>query len=220
VSTVTTTDRETKPKGFGAGGPNNGSRKNGGGDGGDKNRNYRPTPDKYRLGIWLGIASIVMMFMAITSALVIRQGDDWSPISIPSALWLSTSVLFASSLTIEWARRSLKRGMNDLFKRWLSATMLLGVLFVAGQLLAWRQLVLSGIFLSTNPHSSFFYLMTGLHGLHLLGGIIALSWIVFGAWRNRFSKEQTMAVDATAIYWHFMDILWIYLFLLLFVWRN
>jgi cytochrome c oxidase subunit 3 len=161
-----------------------------------------------------------MMFMAITSALVIRQGDDWSPISMPSALWLSTSVLFASSFTIEWARRSLKRGMSDLFKRWLSVTMLLGVLFVAGQLLAWRQLVLKGIYLSTNPHSSFFYLLTGLHGVHLLGGIIALSWIVFGAWRNHFSKERTTAVDVTAIYWHFMDLLWIYLFLLLFVWRN
>jgi len=170
--------------------------------------------------MWLGIASCTMLFMAFSSAYVIRQGDDWVPISMPSALWLSTSVLFASSFTIEWALRSLKRGFNDLFKRWLSATMLLGVLFVAGQLLAWRQLVLRGIYLDTNPHSSFFYLLTGLHGLHLLGGIVALSWIGFGALRNRFSKERATAVDVTALYWHFMDGLWIYLFLLLFVWRN
>jgi cytochrome c oxidase subunit III len=220
VSTATTTERATKPKGLGVGGPNNGSRKNGGGNGGDKNRKNRPTPDKYHLAMWLAIASIVMMFMSITSAYVIRQGDDWKPISIPSALWLSTGVLLTSSFTIEWARKALKRGFNELFKRWLSITTLLGIAFLIGQFFSWRQLVLKGIYVNTNPHSSFFYLLTSLHGLHLLGGIVALCWIVFGAWRNRFSPERTTAVDVTALYWHFMDGLWIYLFLLLFVWRK
>jgi cytochrome c oxidase subunit III len=219
VTTVTTRERAVKSKGLGIGGPSNGSRKNGGGNGGGKDK-YRPTPDKYRLAMWLTMASIVMMFMAITSAYVIRQGDDWTPISMPSALWLSTGVLFASSVTIELARRSIKHGLNQLFKRWISITTLLGIAFLFGQLLAWQQLVEKGIYISTNPHSSFFYLLTSLHGLHLLGGIFALAWLVYGGLRNRFAPDRTTAVDVTALYWHFMDILWIYLFLLLFVWRK
>jgi cytochrome c oxidase subunit 3 len=170
--------------------------------------------------MWLALASIAMMFMAFTSAYVIRMGDDWAPISIPSALWLSTGVLLTSSFTIELARKALKRGLGDLFKRWLWVTTFLGIAFLVGQLLAWRQLAVKGIYLSTNPHSSFFYVLTSFHGMHLLGGVFALFWIVFGAWRNRFAPERTTAVDVTALYWHFMDVLWIYLFLLLFVWRQ
>jgi cytochrome c oxidase subunit 3 len=101
----------------------------------------------------------------------------------------------------------------------LTVTLLLGVVFLAGQLLAWRQLAAQGIFLGTSPHGSFFYLLTGTHGLHLLGGIIALTYVVFGSWRLRYTRRHHIAVDLTALYWHFMDGLWVYLFVLLFLWR-
>jgi len=193
LATVTTTEREVKPKGIGLGGSGNGFRNNGGGNGGDNNRNSRPTPNKYRLGMWLAMAAIMMMFMSITSAYVIREGKDWQPMTVPSALWVSTGVLLASSFTFEWASRALRRGFNGLFKQWLIVTTLLGFAFLVGQLLAWRQLVLKGIYLSTNPHSSFFYLLTSLHGLHLLGGVFALLWLVSGALRNHYAPERRTA---------------------------
>ena len=187
MATATTTEREVKPSRLGRlgiGGSTNGSHNNGGGDGGDNKDKRRPAPNKYHLAMWLALASIAMMFMAFTSAYVIRMGDDWAPISIPSALWLSTGVLLTSSFTIELARKALKRGLGDLFKRWLWVTTFLGIAFLVGQLLAWRQLAVKGIYLSTNPHSSFFYVLTAAHGLHLLGGIIALLFVGWGRLRR------------------------------------
>ena len=98
-------------------------------------------------------------------------------------------------------------------------TTLLGVAFLAGQLIAWRQLAGQGIYVDSHPHSSFFYLLTSLHALHLLGGIIALAYITIAGLRLRISLRRRTVVNVTAIYWHFMDGLWVYLFLLLFFWR-
>ena len=98
-------------------------------------------------------------------------------------------------------------------------TTLLGVVFLAGQLIAWRQLAAQGVFINSHPHSSFFYVLTSLHGLHLLGGVIALSYVTVAAFRMRIGLKRRAAVDVTAIYWHFMDGLWIYVFVLLFFFR-
>jgi len=217
---VTTIDREIKPKNISAGGGGGGFRDNGGGDGGDSNRRRRPVPDKYRVAMWFTMAAISMMFMAITSAYIIREGDDWVTLPVPSALWMSTLVLVVSSFTFQGACKALRNGADRIFKRNLLITTLLGAAFLVGQLYSWRQLVGQGIYLSSNPHSSFFYLLTGLHGLHLLGGILALAWLAAGAFRNRFTAERRGPVEAAALYWHFMDGLWIYLFLLLFLWRK
>jgi cytochrome c oxidase subunit 3 len=145
-----------------------------------------------------------MLFIALTSAYVVRKGLDpgWHAIQRPGLLWINTVVLLASSLTIERARRA------GAAARWLLVTLLLGLVFLGGQLVVWSQLSAQGVYLSTNPHSSFFYLLTGLHGLHLAGGIAALSYLVF--------RHRPQLVDVTAIYWHFMDGLWVYLFVLLF----
>jgi cytochrome c oxidase subunit III len=159
------------------------------------------------------LASITMLFIALTSAYVVRQGLDpeWRAIQRPAILWINTIVLLASSFTIEKARRATRSGTS-----WLFSTLLLGVAFVIGQLIAWRELSDQGVYLSTSPHSSFFYLLTGLHGLHLLGGIVALTYI---ALRGLDEDHLPRWVGATALYWHFMDGLWIYLFVLLFGWR-
>jgi len=183
-------------------------------------------PQKYRIGVWVGLASILMLFIALTSAYIVRGVPalgggqaDWVPIDMPRVLWLTTAVLLASSVSIELARRALKRDEYGRFRSWISLTTLFGVAFLGGQLLAWRQLAAQGVFINSHPHSSFFYLLTSLHGLHLLGGVIALSYVTIAAFRMRIGFKRRTAVDVTAIYWHFMDGLWIYLFGLLFFFR-
>jgi len=183
-------------------------------------------PEKYRIGMWVALASILMLFVALTSAYIVRGvpalgggQDDWLPIDMPSVLWLNTAVLLASSVTIELARGALKRNEYERFKSWISLTTLLGLAFLGGQLMAWRQLAAQGVFINSHPHSSFFYLLTSLHGLHLLGGVIALAYVTVAAFRMRIGFKRRAAVQVTAIYWHFMDGLWIYLFGLLFFFR-
>lgn len=183
-------------------------------------------PQKYRIGMWVGLASILMLFIALTSAYIVRGvpglsgGDsDWFPIAMPRVLWLTTGVLILSSVTIELARRALKRNEYSGFKRWISVTTFLGVAFLAGQLMAWQQLTAQGVYINSHPHSSFFYLLTSLHGVHLLGGVIALGYVTVAGLRMRIGFKRRAAVDVTSIYWHFMDGLWIYLFGLLFFFR-
>ncbi len=164
------------------------------------------------MGMAFGLASIAMLFIALTSAYVVRHGldPDWRAIRMPPVLWANTLILAASSFALESARRAPERAGR------FALTLALGLTFLGGQFVAWRQLSAAGIFLSTNPHSSFFYLLTGLHAAHLAGGIVALSYLTA---RARLGAATQRAVEATALYWHFMDALWIYLFVLLFVWR-
>jgi cytochrome c oxidase subunit 3 len=178
------------------------------------------------VGMWVTLSAILMMFTALTSAYIVRAGlsDDWRPLLIPRAIWLSTALILVSSITFEIARRCLKQRREQAYSRWLLLTVCLGLGFLAAQLLAWRELVVQGVYLVSNPHSSFFYLLTGVHGVHLLGGILALDYLLLRTWRRNqdagaLSKRQT-ATDVTGIYWHFMGGLWVFLFLLLFLqWR-
>lgn len=171
----------------------------------------------YRTGMWMALAAIVMLFAAFTSAMVIRQGisNDWVRTALPHVLYLNTLVLLTSSLTLELSRRSLAQGSGAQYSTWLQVTLGLGLTFVCGQLIAWRELASRGVYLSTNPSSSFLYLLTGAHGIHLLGGIGALFYLVFRARKVGFTPSRHTATDVTAIYWHFMDGLWIYILLLL-----
>ena len=168
----------------------------------------------YRTGMWVALAAIVMLFAALTSAMVVRRGmaSDWIPIPVPRILWLNTLLLLGSSYTLERARREFAAGRKGSFSVFWKATALLGSAFIAGQWTAWRQLAAHGIFLASNPSSSFFYLLTATHGVHLLGGISAMACLVFRARRRILTQT---AIDVSAIYWHFMDGLWVYLFLLL-----
>lgn len=207
--------------------------KGGPGDGGPGGGAEQPgtwTPDHYRIGMLAGIASILMMFTALASAYVVRSGlpgsFDWRGMNVPSFVWLSTALIILSSLTIGRAQKALRRGEESVYGRWLALTLLLGFGFLAAQLLAWRQLVAAGVYVASNPHSSFFYVLTGLHGIHLLGGILALGYLLVyarrgaqGAGAARFEVKRRALTDVVAIYWHFMDGLWVFLFLLLFLWR-
>jgi cytochrome c oxidase subunit 3 len=190
------------------------------GNDGKRRRRGRPSPNRYYTGIAVGIVSILMFFMALASAFLVRRGSstDWVAVRIPPLLWINTMVLLASSATIELARKRLAIQDISGFKRYWNSSTVLGVLFLAGQVVAWRQLESQGIYLASNPASSFFYIFTGAHALHLLGGVGALLYV---ASRNfdLAKVSRSVAAEVTSYYWHFLDALWIFLLLLLYVGR-
>src|SRR6266404_7414572 len=224
MATMVTSTKTVTKKGVGPGGklpgPNgNGSKRR------DGFLEPGPRANRYRIGMWVALASILMMFTALSSAYVVRSAsaNDWVPLAMPRVLLLSTALILISSVTMHAARRKLRAGFEGAYTRLLLVTALLGFAFLASQLFAWKQLARQGVFLTTNPHSSFFYLLTATHGLHLLGGLLALLFLLARTtrWQKKASGVATRqaATDAVSIYWHFMDALWIYLFLLLFLWR-
>lgn len=203
----------------------NGFHKNGGGRDGQDGEPLRFTPARYRIGVWVAIGSILMLFTALTSAYIVRSasGNDWQPIAMPKVLWLSTLLIVISSVTMEVSRRSLKQQHDGRYGRWLIVTVALGLAFLSSQIIAWRQLVRQGVYLAGNPYNSFFYLFTAAHGLHLLGGIMALTYLLLRTRRRRSTIDGELrrvgAADSATIYWHFMDVLWVALFFLLLFWK-
>jgi len=195
-----------------------------------------------RLGLVVALTPIMMLFVAFTSAYIVRQGlptldphtntvvHDWIPVPLPTLLFLiNTCVLLLSSVTIECARRQLARqvalepvqsipGLSLVAERkfpWLAVTIVLGLCFLSGQWLAWRDLASRGFYVATGPSSSFVYLLTGAHAVHLFGGILALLVAGAAAVLNRPLAARQIVVDVTARYWHFMALLWIYILALL-----
>jgi cytochrome c oxidase subunit 3 len=181
--------------------------------------------NRYRIGMWVGLASVAMMFTSLSSAYIVRSAssNDWTALPMPRILLLSTAIILVSSATLEIARRKVKTALNGPYAKWLLITVVLGIGFVVAQVFAWRQLARQGMFLASNPHSSFFYLLTGAHAVHLLGGLLGLTFLWLRSRRPLTEPalvgKRQAATDAVTIYWHFMDALWIYLFLLLFLWR-
>lgn len=168
-------------------------------------------PGLYRVGLIATCLSIFAFFTALVLAYYwrSRRPPHWDPISLPHTLWVSTALILASSATFETARRVFRRGKRRMASHLLLATATLGVGFLASQLSAWRQLIAQGAYLAQNPHSSFFYLFTGLHGAHLIGGLVALFIVVISK-----SKRREL-VDVVGFYWHFLGLLWIALFAVL-----
>ena len=160
--------------------------------------------DNYRVGMWLALAAISMMFMGLTSACVASQGlgPAWKEIQARPLVWIDTVILLLSSITMEYTRR------REGALKGVLATLSLGLLFVAGQIGVFHQLAQEGYYLNSGRQSSFYYVLTGLHGIHVLGGILALAWI---AVLRRYTRIEVMA-----LYWHFMGGLWMYLLVVFF----
>jgi cytochrome c oxidase subunit III len=194
-----------------------------------------------RLGLGVGLLSIVMVFVSFTSAYIVRQGlptldphtntlvHDWFPLPLPALLFFNTGLLLLSSVTMEMARRQVRRdlplmraasmsavsaGRERVFF-WLAFTVVLGLSFLSGQWIVWRELAASGFYVATSPSSSFVYLLTGTHGVHLLGGVLALLAAGATVWLRRQAESHVVVLDVTAWYWHFMALLWIYILCLL-----
>src|SRR5579863_315135 len=191
-----------------------------GGDDGRGRSGGRPElPQRiYVTGITIAMGGILMFFMALVSAFIVRKGlgSDWHSFPIPRVLWLNTAIPLASSATLIRARQLFKRGDHAGFRHWWAVTTILGLFFVVGQLIAWRQMVAAGFYLAANASNSFFYVLTAAHGVHLLGGITALLFVGWGRLRRVTLATGT---EIVGYYWHFMDGLWIFLFLLLLLGR-
>jgi cytochrome c oxidase subunit 3 len=194
------------------------------------------------LALAIGLTSVTMIFISLTSAYVVRRGlptfddrtstyiQDWIPVQLPlGLLLLNTALLAASSVTAELARRQITRqaalapvksipgvslGREDGFP-WLAVTVMLGLGFLTGQWLAWRELAERGFYLATSASSSFVYLLTATHGVHLLGGILVLLYAAAVSLLHRPVEGRRIVVDVTAWYWHFMFVLWLGIFALL-----
>lgn len=180
--------------------------------------------NRYRLGTWVLLAAVVMLFTSLTSAYIVRaaSANDWQAVPMPRVLWLSTGLIVLSSVTLEVARRQIARESLGTYVKWLLTSAALGSAFLVTQFIAWRQLIKQGLYVSTHPHSSFFYLLTAAHGIHLFGGLIVIAYLLKRAMRygnNEPTLSTRASADAATLYWHFMDGLWIYIFLLLFFWR-
>ncbi len=162
----------------------------------------------------MAIFAITMSFAAFTSALMVRQGSgDWKHIVPPPVIYLNTAALLLSSITLEKARSRATSGSRAQLRNglpWIAATLILGLVFVAGQYIVWRQLAAQGLYLATTSNSSFFYVFTVVHALHVFGGIVALTYLI-GQITSPPARPRWSLFEGAAIYWHFMGLLWLYL---------
>ncbi|AYG75490.1 cytochrome c oxidase subunit 3 [Rhizobium sp. CCGE532] len=182
-------------------------------------RGSSATTAKVGLGIFLAVVGA--LFTLLISAYLTRlSGTDWWSIPIPRLLWVNTAALAASSVALQWAKTEARLNHSEMLNTALAVAFALGVLFLVGQVLAWRQLVAAGYVLADNPSNSFFYMITGLHGLHILGGLLVLGRTTFRARNNNARARVRLSVDLCAIYWHFMLVVWLILFALFAGWAN
>lgn len=222
TSTKTAEKRETRSGGGSKfPGPNGKGPKGNGNGGGRRDPRRGLSPQAYRVTMWVVIAAIVMMFAALSSAYIILSFDgERRRVTMPPMFFLSTGIITLSSFTIETAKRSLQRENESSYRGWTIATLVLGLFFLAAQVLGWRELAAQGVYFASHPHSTFFYFFTGVHGVHLLGGIAGLSYLAIrGRRKGKVGKvmpEETSA-GLMSLYWHTMDALWIWLFLLLLI---
>jgi cytochrome c oxidase subunit 3 len=178
-----------------------------------------PVAAKIGLGLFLVVVS--SLFTLFISAYSMRlQMEDWWPLPVPRLLWFNTGLLLISSLTLEWTKASARRADMERVQTGLLVGGGFAVAFVVGQLLVWRQLSAEGYFLTSNPANSFFYLITGLHGLHVLGGVMALARTIVRTGQSTDMSKVRLGVELCAIYWHFLLFVWLVLFALLTGWAG
>lgn len=238
-STTATLDEPLVSRGDKGGAPAN----SGGGDDGRSRPglpDYAMRLRRARLGLLVALTPVLMLFVSFTSAYVVRQGlptldprtnqlvRDWIPVKLPALLLVNTLVLLVSSIGMELARRQTKLAVVAATSKpagasayaegktpWLAMTIALGLFFLFGQWMAWKQLAASGFYVSTTPSSSFVYLLTGAHAVHLMGGVIALLVAGLFALLHRSVTTRGIVVDIAGWYWHFMAALWVYILCLL-----
>ena len=171
-------------------------------------------PHKFTL--WIGIGSILMMFAGLTSAYIVKRNQaNWITFELPLAFWYSTGAIVLSSITLFFAGRSFKEREMQQYRSLMTATIILGILFIVLQVIGFKQLWAIGVTLQKNVSFSFLYIIVGLHAVHVIGGIIALLVLFAKAFSKKTRNYTTVPVEVTSTYWHFVDILWIYLLIFL-----
>ncbi len=171
-------------------------------------------PKKFAL--WIFIASVLMIFAALTSAYMVRQADgNWMMFDLPESFWITSAIILASSGTMHWAYLAAKKDNLASTKLAVSITTFLGLAFLIGQYVAWGDLVKRNVYFVGNPSGSFVYVLSGLHGLHIVGGVIFLLVVLVATFRFRVHAKSLDQIEMCATYWHFLDGLWLYLFVFL-----
>jgi cytochrome c oxidase subunit 3 len=174
-----------------------------------------------RVGLGFLLAVVGSLFALLTGAYFMRRElGDWQPLPVPPILWFNTATLVASSIALEWTQRAVHRGNLTQVRGGLATAGVFAIIFLAGQLLAWSELAAAGYIVAGNPANSFFYLVTGLHGLHILGGLVALGWASRKAWGKGGVDSVRLNVELCATYWLFMLFVWMVLFSLLAGWAS
>lgn len=227
--------RSSLSSGLGAGGGNKNNGGGGGGGNGGDNDNRKneyieeaePQPsNKFRIAMWFLLLVVLMTFGGLISAYIVVSTNgvlEWNPFDLPKQIWVSTFLILASSITYQIAQAALNKENQIKAKNYFLATTVFGGMFIASQLLAWFALAKSGVYVASNPYAGFFYILTAVHAVHVIGGITALGFIILRVWRETGSSEELIkrrqVVGAVGWYWHFMDGLWIFLVLLLGFWK-
>lgn len=171
-------------------------------------------PHKFTL--WVGIGSLLMMFAGLTSAYIVKRNQaSWQTFDLPQLFWYSTIAIIISSITIYLAEKAFKQREMAKYRRLLSATVLLGVLFIVFQFLGFRQLNIQGLGLGKKGSVDFLYVIVGLHAAHVLGGLVALIILFAKAFSKKTRNYNSVPVELVSTYWHFVDILWVYLLIFL-----
>ena len=212
------------------GGKNNGG--NGGGsDGGDASNDsftesYEKSFSKSKILTWFLLIVVLMTFGGLIAAYIVISTNgviEWQPFNLPIQVYISTALILIGSITYTIAQKAISINDNQKSKNWLIATTVLGAMFISSQILAWFALVSRGYYLQSNPYAGFFYIMTALHAAHVLGGIIALGYVVLRVWnKNELESELEKRREISASvgwYWHFMGGLWLVLLALLGFWK-
>jgi cytochrome c oxidase subunit 3 len=233
------TEEKRKRRAGITGGGGNGSKRRGGGGGGGDNGDGGDDPNNpdYRRGLREGTTKsriftaflllvVMMTFGGLIGAYIVISTNrvaEWNPFELPIQVWISTFLILLSSVTYHFARNAIDDDNSESARRFLIATVALGAAFISSQLLVWLALVQRGYYMSGNPYAGFFYILTAVHAVHVLGGVIALGAVVLRTWNEtvyepeiRYRKDLAQVVGW---YWHFVDALWIVLFLLLGFWR-
>ena len=169
-----------------------------------------------KIGLGVLLAALGSLFALFISAYLMRmQVFDWRPVPKPALLWINSGVLMLSSAALQWARGAADRHDRRGIRTGLFAAAAAALVFLAGQLVAWGQLTATGYFLTSNPASSFFYLITALHGVHLIGGLVALGAVTVRGWRESDPRQLRLGLDLCSMYWDFLLLMWLVLFGLL-----
>lgn len=172
--------------------------------------------DPKKFILWLFLVTIIMLFASQSSAYLVRRAEgNWLEFEMPQIFWYSTVVLLMSSVAMQWAYFSAKKDQFQQLKIAISITFVLGLIFLYMQFQGWKELVAMNVYFVGNPSGSFFYVFTGLHGFHIITGLIVLVFALFSAFKLNVHAKNLRRIQISATYWHFLDILWLYLFVFL-----
>ncbi len=173
-----------------------------------------------KFAMWLFIGSVAMLFAALTSAYIVRQAEgNWLYFDLPQLITISTVVILISSVTMQWAYWSAKKDNLETVKIMVTVTTILGLAFLILQFEGWKELVANRVYLVGNPSGSFLYVITGLHGLHIISAVIFLLIVLVATYRYKVHSRSLLRIEMCTTYWHFLGGLWLYLFVFLLLYR-